>query len=40
MMKDEIAFASRDEWGPDQTILEKHVWPWAENLTLKHDSYR
>ena len=40
MLEDELAFAARRRWGPDQDLLNKHVWPWARYLALEHDSYQ
>ena len=40
MLEDELAFAARRRWGPDQDLLNKHVWPWARYLAFEHDSYQ
>ena len=29
----------RSEHGPDQTLLARHVWPWARLQALQHDSH-
>ena len=39
MLNDKLTFADRGDKGPDQTILSKHVWPWAKFMSLQHDSY-
>ena len=38
-LKDELLWASRKKWGPDQSFLRKYVWRWAKKDTLSHDSY-
>jgi hypothetical protein len=38
-LKDKLAWASRREWGPDQTFLRRYVWRWAKKDAICHDSY-
>lgn len=38
-MQDTLLWAKRNDYGPDQGFLAKHVWPWAKRLSLGHDSY-
>ena len=39
IFKDKINYAGRSEKGPDQTILQRYVWPWAKRVSYAHDSY-
>lgn len=34
-----LMFAKRGIAGPDQTALARHVWPWARQVALAHDSF-
>ena len=39
ILGDKLAWAARGEKGPDQTVLQRHVWPWARFIAMQHDSY-
>ena len=39
ILTDKLAWAPRGEKGPDQTVLQRHVWPWAKFVAMQHDSY-
>ena len=39
ILADKLAWAPRAEKGPDQTVLQRHVWPWAKFVAMQHDSY-
>ena len=39
MLKDTQTFAKRLERGHDQEILSRHIWPWAQSMSMQHDSY-
>ena len=40
ILKDQKAFATKKDKGPDQDILRSHVWnPWGSKGCLQHDSY-
>ena len=38
-LRDELLWASRNEWGPDQNFLRRYVWRWAKRDVLSHDSF-
>ena len=38
-IKDDILWAPRQSWGPDQKFLDKYVWPWAKANCISHDSF-
>ena len=38
-LKDEISWANRKDWGPDQNFLRRYVWRWAKKDAISHDSY-
>ena len=39
ILADKLAWAARGAKGPDQTVLQRHVWPWARFVAMQHDSY-
>jgi hypothetical protein len=39
MAADPMCWSARGSKGPDQTLLARHVWPWARASVLQHDSY-
>ena len=39
ILKDNLTYADRSRKQPDQMILRRYIWPWAQNITLQHDSY-
>ena len=39
ILQDQLTYAERGSKGPDQTILTRHVWPWARSEAMQHDSY-
>ena len=39
ILADPESRASRESKIPDQSLLKKWVWTWAQSLTLQHDSY-
>ena len=39
ILEDPASGVSRESKIPDQSLLKKWVWTWAQSLTLQHDSY-
>ena len=39
MLEDPLAYSDRSLKGPDEKLLDHYVWPWAQFLTLSHDSF-
>ena len=35
LLRDPLARAPRGDKGPDQTLLQRHVWPWARWLAMQ-----
>ena len=40
ILNDKQTYAAKELNGPDQDILNSHVWPWAQHLAISHDSYQ
>ena len=40
ILRDPQTYAAKELNGPDQDILDRHVWPWAQHLAISHDSYQ
>ena len=39
IFNDTLTYTSRKIKGPDQTIINRYVWPWGKNNAMQHDSY-
>ena len=39
ILNDPLLWTSRTNYGADQHLLSKHVWPWAKHISISHDSY-
>ena len=39
IIADPLSRSKRGTWGPDQTLLEKHVWGEIPGGVVQHDSY-
>ena len=39
ILTDPLSRSKRGTWGPDQTLLEKHVWGEIPGGVVQHDSY-
>ena len=39
ILADPLCWRGREEYSPDQHLLARHVWPWAQEVATQHDSY-
>ena len=39
MLEDPMAYSSRDKKGPDEKLIDKYIYPWAQYFILAHDSF-